>query len=282
MSIKEIMKKPITIGNDSTIHDALRKILQHNISRVLVTDDTGAPTWIVTEKDLGFFLLADKSEKGLDQIPLSTIKKPIISVGHVASIKDSASILLSKNIGSLGISNSEGVISGIITKTDLTRYYIDHFVGKKRVGDVMTVSYVSTHSEDSLDKVISEMLKQKVSRIILKDASDIPEGIMTFRDIFRISLTLGGEEKIVDNVDPTISVVFPRKGFVSDSGFGGTILAKELMQKNIVSVDYDDDLVTGCAEIIESNVHGVGVLINGKLSGILSKTDVMKAITQIG
>lgn len=282
MSITEIMKKPITIGKDSTIYDVLKKILQHNISRLLVTDDSGAPTWIVTEKDLGFFLLADKSEKNMDQIPLATVAKPIISVGHVASIKDSAATLLSKKIGSLGISDNDGVISGIVTKTDLTRYYIDHFVGKKRVGDVMTVSYASMHSEDSLDRVISEMLNQKVSRIILKDASDVPEGIMTFRDIFRISLTLGQEEKIVDNADPVVSVVFPRKGFVSDSGFGGTISAKELMQKGIVSVDYNDDLVTGCSELIENGVNGVGVLINGKLSGILSKTDVMKAIVQIG
>jgi CBS domain-containing protein len=125
------------------------------------------------------------------------------------------------------------------------------------------------------------MIDEKVSRIILKDQKDVPVGIVAFRDLFRIALTLGQEEDTVDNTDPAISVIFPRKGFLSESGFGKTIFSKEIMSNRILTVDYDDDLVTACEILLDSNVNGVGVLINGKLGGILSKTDITRALVSV-
>ena len=91
---------------------------------------------------------------------------------------------------------------------------------------------------------------------------------------------MGQESDVIDNSDPAISVIFPRKGFLSETGFGGTTSAKDVMSDCITSVDYNDDLVTACTEMIDSNINGCGVLINGKLSGIVSKTDVMKALSE--
>ncbi|MFB5628246.1 MAG: CBS domain-containing protein, partial [Nitrosarchaeum sp.] len=89
------------------------------------------------------------------------------------------------------------------------------------------------------------------------------------------------DNNVLDNSDPLISVIFHRKGFLSPSGFGGTALAKDVMSQNIISVDYNDDLVTACTEMIDSRVNGVGVLINGRLSGIVSKTDVIKTLDEL-
>jgi CBS domain-containing protein len=36
-----------------------------------------------------------------------------------------------------------------------------------------------------------------------------------------------------------------------------------------------------CTEMIDSNINGVGVLINDQLSGIVSKTDVVKALAEL-
>ncbi len=145
----------------------------------------------------------------------------------------------------------------------------------------MTVSYVSMYEDDPIQEIVSKMIKEKLSRIIIKNQNDSITGIITFRDLFRIALTLGQKENTVDNTDPVISVIFPRKGFLSGSGFGRTILAKEVMSSQIVTVDYNDDLITACEIILDNNVNGVGVLVNGKLSGILSKTDVMRALVSV-
>lgn len=278
-AVKSITKKAISIPKESSVSHAIRQMLDHKVSRLLVSSQS-EPIGIVTERDLGFFLLADNTEENLDKIPLSRVTKPLVTVDEEMSIKECAQIMADRKIGSLGI-NSHGKTTGIITKTDLARHYLQNHVGKKSVGDFMTVSYVSMYENDPIYKIASKMVEEKVSRIILKNKSDVPIGIVTFRDLFRIALTMGQEDSAVDNTDSMISVIFPRKGFLSESGFGKTILTKEVMSGKIVTADYNDDLITACEIILDNNVNGVGVLINGKLSGVLSKTDIARALASV-
>jgi predicted transcriptional regulator len=65
---------------------------------------------------------------------------------------------------------------------------------------------------------------------------------------------------------------------LSDTGFGGTTSAKDVMSKKIATSDYNEDLVSACLEMLDNNINGCGVLIEGKLSGIVSKTDVIKIL----
>lgn len=275
-TVKDIMKKPIVIEDSSNVSHAMRQFIESKVSRLLTTNDDGKIIGIITEKDIGFFLLANNTEKNLDEILISTISHPLIEVSESTPIEDAAHIMHSKKIGSVGVSYLD--TTGIITKTDLTRHYIQNYVGHKRVGDAMTVSYSAMYQDDKLYKILEKMIQDKVSRLIIKDNEDNAVGVITFGDVFRISLTMGQDGDVIDNSDPAISVIFPRKGFLSETGFGGTTDARDVMSHGITSVDYNDDLVTACTEMIDNNINGCGVLINGKLSGIVSKTDVMKAL----
>ena len=272
-TVKDIMKKPIVIENSASVSHTMYKFIESKISRLLTTNEQGKIIGIITEKDIGFFLLANNTEKNLDEISISDISHPLIEVSELTPIEDAAHIMHEKNIGSVGVSFSDTV--GILTKTDLTRYYIQNYVGHKRVGDAMTVSYSAMYQDDKLYQILEKMIRDKVSRLIIKDPKNNAVGIITFGDVFRISLTMGQESDVIDNSDPAISVIFPRKGFLSETGFGGTTSAKDVMSDCITSVDYNDDLVTACTEMIDSNINGCGVLIDGKLSGIVSKTDVI-------
>ena len=278
-NVKQIMKKPITIENSASLFKAMTHMTNSKISRLLTTNDSGNIVGIITEKDIGFFLLVNDSEKNLTEIPVSDVAKHLIQVNESTPVEDVAHIMNTKNIGSVGVSSSDTI--GIVTKTDLTRYYIQNYVGHKRVGDVMTVSYSSMYLDDPIYKIVSKMIEDKVSRLIIKNNENKAKGVVTFGDLFRISMTMGKDNDVLDNSDPLISVVFPRKGFLNPSGFGGTILAKDVMTPNIVSIDYNDDLVMACTEMIDSNINGVGVLINDQLSGIVSKTDVVKALAEL-
>ena len=55
---KSIMNIPVTIGKNSTIFDVIMKLEDEKISRLLVADDNNSNS-IVTEKDVGLFLLTD-------------------------------------------------------------------------------------------------------------------------------------------------------------------------------------------------------------------------------
>jgi len=277
--LRSILQMPITIQNDSSLYHAISRLLQGDISRLIVNG--GPDLQIITEKDIGMFLLTDESEKSLDEIPVSQIAKRFISVHENMTVQGAAQIMVDRDIGSVGVySNDDGLI-GIVTKTNLAKYYFENFVGHKRIGDLMTVSYTSMESEDPLNKVVAKMVDEGISRIFLKNSDNEPEGILTFRDLFQIALKEGRSDMVIDNSHPAITVVFPRKGFLSESGFGQTTLAKDVMSKKIVSVDYNDDLIIACSTMIENKINGVGVTINDKISGVISKSDIIKAITQI-
>lgn len=272
-----IMQKPITIEKDSSLSHVISELLKNKISRLIVTDN-GASVGIITEKDIGLFLLEDDSEKNLDQIPASQVMKTLTSVNESMDVNTCVEIMLEKEIGSLGVSSKTDGLIGIITKTDIAQYYVKNYPKKHTVGDVMTISYISMDYDTSLRHVVSEMIDKKISRIFLNNKNNEPQGIMTFRDLFHVALEQGNTDAVLDSTDPAISVVFTRKGFLSDSGFGNTIQAKDVMTKTFESVDFDEDLTVACEEMIQNRINGVGVRINGKLGGVVSKTDILKAI----
>ncbi|MDH3656694.1 MAG: CBS domain-containing protein [Nitrosopumilus sp.] len=274
---KDYMNTPISIKYESSLADVLKKVIEEKKSRLLVTENDTI-TGLVSEKDLGLFLLTDNTERKLDAIPLSEIIKKIISVDEKRGLDECAQIMLKNGIGSLVVTANDEVV-GILTKTDLVRYFTKTYPGKKIVGEYMSPYYAWQYSDTPLYKVVLKMIDDKISRIILRDHDEIPVGIVTFRDLFNLSLKLGEQEDILDNSDPVISVIFPRKGFISASGFGGSTKINEIMSENIVSVNYDDDLAKTGGILLDKNINGAGVLSgHGNIIGIISKTDIVKAL----
>ena len=268
---------PRTIKYESSLVDVLKKIIDEKKSRLLVTESDKI-TGIVTEKDLGIFLLTDDTERKLDDIPLSAVSKKIMSVDEHTSMMECAEVMLTKSIGSLAI-KSENEVIGILTKTDLVRYFTKTHPDEKIVGEYMSPYYAWQYSDTPLYKVVLKMIDEKISRVILRNHDEIPVGIITFRDLFELALKQGKYEDILDNTDPVISVIFPRKGFISKSGFGGSVKVDEIMSKNIISVNYDDDLAKTGKMLLEKNINGAGVLSrHGNIVGIISKTDIVKAV----
>ncbi len=277
--LHSISKEPITTDKNSSLSHVISELSKNNISRLVITEEEDSPVGIITEKNIGLFLLNDDTEKNLDDIPVSQIMNNLMSVHDSMNIESCVEMMLDKKIGSLGVVSNRKRLEGIITKTDLVAHYIQNYKGQHSVGDVMTISYVSMNSEDHLKDIVSKMVDEKISRLFLKNnSSNDLEGILTFRDLFNVALEQGNSDSVLDNSDPAISVFFTRKGFLSDSGFGKTIQAKDVMSRNVISIDFEEDLAQACKIMIENNINGLGVNINGKLGGVVSKTDVLKAI----
>jgi len=273
MSINEISNKPITILKNSTISDVIKKLLESKLSRLIVVD-SGKPVGIITEKDIGLFLFSETTKQGLDNIPISKIMKPILFVEDQLTPKESANMMIEKGVSSLTVGSEEN-IKGIFTKTDLVKYYLENPLPKKVV-DYMTHDYVFTHSAAPLFKVVRKMLENKVSRIIVKNQNEEPVGIISFRDLFRISIELGSEE---DDSGFAVSDQI-RQGFLSEDGFGDISLAREVMSKGIISIRFNEEISSACKLILENNVSGLVVLDgNDSIAGIISKTDITRAIT---
>jgi len=270
----DICKKPIFILKNLTISDIIKKLLENNLSRLIVVEN-GKPVGIITEKDIGLFLFSETTKQGLDDIMINKIIKPIIFIEGTLTPENSAKMMIEKGISSLAIGTKDN-LKGIFTKTDLIKYYLENNSGNNKVVDFMTHEYIFTHTAAPLFKVVRKMLENKISRIIVKDQNEKPVGIISFRDLFRISIELGSDD---EDSGFTISEQI-RKGFLSEEGFGGISLARDVMSKGIISIKFNEDLKNACKLILENNISGLAVLDgNNSLAGIISKTDITKAMT---
>lgn len=274
MSVTNICKKPISILKNSTMSDAIKKLLENNLSRLIVLEDR-KPVGIISEKDIGLFLFSDTTNQGLNNILINKITKSIVFVEESTTPKNAAKMMLELGISSLAIGTHDNV-KGIFTKTDLVKHYLENYSENNRVVDFMTHDYIFTHTAAPLFKVVRKMLENKISRILVKDQNEKPVGLISFRDLFRISIELGNEE---DDSGFTISEQI-RKGFLSEKGFGSITLARDIMSKGIISIKFNKSLKNACDLLLKNNISGLAVLDgNNSMVGIISKTDIIKAIT---
>jgi CBS domain-containing protein len=122
-----------------------------------------------------------------------------------------------------------------------------------------------------LKEAVSKMSEDKISRVIVRNKDEIPIGIITFRDLFNLVISMGAQR----------DVIFP-KSFESEQGLGETLKVDEVMKNEIITVGASDDLAKACQLLIDNGINGVGVLSDREdLIGILSKTDIIKAIASL-
>jgi CBS domain-containing protein len=301
MSLLNISKKPISILKKSSISEVIKKLLDYNLSRLIVVD-AGKPIGIITEKDIGLFLFSETTRQGLDDIPITKIMKPILFVDESQSPEKSAKTMIENEVSSLTI-GSEKELKGIFTKTDLVKYYLNNLSDESKVVDYMTHDYINTHTAAPLFKVVRKMLEKKVSRVIVKDQNEHPVGVISFRNLFRISIELGDAEEDLEHTTldqirkgflseegfgnteedlehTTLDQI--RKGFLSEEGFGNISLARDVMTKGLVTIKFNQSLSDACELILENNVSGLVVLDgNESIAGIISKTDIVKALASL-
>jgi CBS domain-containing protein len=274
MSVLDISNKPISILKNSSISEVIKKLLENNLRLIVV--ENGKAVGIITEKDIGLFLFTETTKQGLDNIQIKKIMKQILFVEESLSAQKSAKTMIEEGISSL-VLDSDIELKDIFTKTDLVKYYLDSISDESRVVDYMTHEYIYTHTAAPLFKVVRKMLENKVSRIIVKDQNENPVGIISFRNLFRISIELGNEE---ENSGFTISDQI-RKEFLSEEGFGNISLVRDVITKKLITIKFNQSLSDACKLILKNNVSNlVGVDGNQSIAGMVGKTYITKAIAK--
>lgn len=129
--------------------------------------------------------------------------RDVITVSEEASLKDVGRILKEKKISGIPVVNKDGVVSGVITMTDMLRVLShiyewkeieksnhevslsDEFEKQKtqsKVEDVMTKEVTFLAQEDTLDDVMKLMFEKKIHTIpVMKDGELL--GVIGKRDL---------------------------------------------------------------------------------------------------
>lgn len=288
---------PVTLEGNKTLYDARNILLKYNISRVVILKgrQNEKPAGIVTEKDIVRFLYAEFPRRSLDEIRLDEIitNQQLITVEGGTDVGDCAKLMLNNNISSLVIvkaNNDNSILNGIITKSDLLDAYARSFGGDVTINEYMTKKVLTVKPDESVHIVLLIMADGNVSRVIVVgDNNGKPVGIITSHDLLPASTLL-----IADKSRPPLSQYRTKgKDIEMNESTGSTaahtgglpygmkriLLAQDIMKFNPIMVTDYSNLVDAALIMRGNRISGLPVVdSNDKLVGIITKTDIIRAI----
>lgn len=261
----------IVVHSTDTLARARNLMLHHDISRVVVVDESNKPIGIVTETDIAKILLNESvrdSPRTIDSILISEVmSSPIIFIGPRAYIKNAANLMIKGGFSGLPVVDGDGQLIGIITKTDLVRAYAEHYHGICKVKDLMSSPVITVNPLHSIYRVGKLFEKYKISRVIVLDGGK-PVGIITKTDLtFRILEHKPTKVKFEDEYRRSIR-------------FFRVPVASDIMTPNPITIDYNEDSAKAAEIMVHNGISGLPVLDEDNiLIGIITKTDIVKSIS---
>jgi CBS domain-containing protein len=281
MNVVDIMSSPVYIINtDEPVSHARKLMLKHRIGTLPVLNE-GKMVGIVTKSDISNRLAQAEPlwrRRPIDQIPIKLLMtETVITIYPEASISQAATLMLENGIHNVPVVKN-GNIVGIVTRTDFMRHVAENTEKiKTKILKLMTQDVISVHRHHTINHVIDEMNKNEIARVIVKDDDGKPVGFIS-RKSLALNLLTDNEGEL-----STKSIKMVRR---SSPGGQKTyryvkempVTAEDIMVSPIISIDLNEDISAAAKKMIEEGLTGLPVSDGEDIVGILSRTDIMKAI----
>jgi len=274
-TLRDIMvRKLVKVGPRDNLLQVQSLIQRFEVGRVIVADDS-KPLGILTRKDMIRCLLEDTSDRDLDEIKASDVMtRDLVGLSESASLGEAARLMIEKGISSVIVVDSQGKLLGLVTKTDLCLYFGSRASPGQRVRDWMTPKPISVRGSASIFKVAALMQQQRISRVLVQNTK--LEGVVTVSDLVRAG--------VVFNPKGPIEARKPimMRGMMVKASTLSLLSALDVMTANPVTADVDGDLSSVAKLMSTHRISGVPVVDRkARLVGVLTKTDIVRAIAKI-
>lgn len=279
IDLNKIIKRTITISPNASILDAREILLRHNLKRLVVIDSKKYPIGIITEKDIAktIYALGDKPIKSIKVSGF--MSKKLITVKKTDSIYNCAKLMKKNHIGSIIVLGNNGILEGLITKTDLASIFLTHAISPLKVSRIMTRNVITAMPGDSLLYVESLLIHNRISRIVIQ-RNKTPVGIITYRDFVPAKLpywlSQSADPKEVENY----KISSPNEFQVNQMNHLLHFKAVDIMSSNPITIEADEDVGVAVLLMIRNGISGLPVVKKLKLVGIITKADIVSAIAQ--
>ena len=271
-----IIKRTITASPNTTLLDAREILLRHNLKRLVVIDSKNKPVGMITEKDIAktIYALGDKPIKSVKVSGF--MSKKLITVKKTDTIYDCAKLMKKNHISSIIVLGKNGILEGLVTKTDLASLFLTHAVAPLKISKIMTRNVITAMPGDSLLYVESLLIHNRIARIVVQR-----DRIITFRDFVPAKLPYW----IAQSADPKEVQEYKMKGSFDEFRVNQMshllhFKAVDIMSPNPITIDADEDVGVAVLLMIRNNISGIPVVKKSKLVGIITKTDIVKAIAE--
>jgi len=249
----------ISINKNAPVYDAINLMVKHNITGMPVVDDTGL-RGIISEKDVLKLLYDTEFIGGCVGDYMTT---DVLTFDEEDDIVDVCQCLMNNNFRRVPVL-SHGKLVAIITRADLIK------ANKYRFRPVKPHDMTMAHPNFLQARHVMTCGLLTVSR---------------HTPIYRaMELIAGGDITGLPVVDDSLKLV----GVVSEKDIINLLcdaeakagLVQDCMTREIVSFDWDDSLFEVCHCLINNNFRRVPILEKGKLTGIISRRDIIMYIMQ--
>ena len=254
MKVGEVMGEAITIDKNRKLSDALELMEKNNISSLVVVDE-GEICGIITDKDIIRELGSSKHGKLLPSSlhVSSAMSRKLITVEKDTDIREAAKLMLDNKISSIPVVDN-GEIVGIVCAIDIIRTLINSEVPVK---EIMSNYVIVVSPEDRVVHARRLMLDNNISRVIVVEKGKIV-GILTEKDVVKALIAF---KKHADKLQ------FSRIR---------NLMVEDVMNQEVITIGEDASVGEAIKLMTENGISGLPVTKDGKLVGIITKTDILK------
>ncbi|MDQ1911885.1 helix-turn-helix transcriptional regulator [Paenibacillus sp. GD4] len=138
MKVKEVQAVPVIVKEHTSVHDAVVTLFMENVGNLIVADDEGCLTGVISRKDLLKFTLGNGNGGSMPVSMVMTREPNVVHVGPDESVIDAARKMIRHQVDSLPvvvpIQGALGTrprleIVGRVTKTIMTQILLELGIG---------------------------------------------------------------------------------------------------------------------------------------------------------
>lgn len=275
--ISDIMSSPVqVVGPIDTLAHARKLMLRDRINRLVVVDGERKPIGIVTRSDIAREVSSrNPGPKGpFDQVLVQEVmSKSPLSLKPIDTVLNAAQTMLRRGISGVPIVADDGTLVGILSKSDIARYYSENCSGLVTISEVETRQVTTIPSSYTLYKAEELMRKKKIGRLVVMDGGT-PIGIITQRDLSFAQYHSKGPQDKFRRTRTMEEGEQMRKVRLSEEA-----TVEEVMSTPPVTIRGDEEVDKAARLMIARGIGGVPVVDSGNnLTGIITKTDVTRAL----
>ena len=271
--MKDMYSSPvITVSPQTSIFETLKQ-MQTNFIKHIVVAEKNKPLGVVTERDINKFLENDKTARAIDEIPINHVmQKNVISLvdGFEDHFVQCASRMDTFKIGCVVLTDDNGELIGIVSRTDIAKAYSVAFGGKYLIKDFMSKKVVTCRKTDSLKFALDLINRNEVSRLVVTDENGSPIGLVTTNTFLTHS------DYFTKDETRSRDYLLPIKK-------GESLTVADMLTDEILTINQEEDLASAASLMVKNKINGIPVVDDSKnLVGVITKTDVVRAFTVIG
>ncbi len=263
--VKDYMTKKVqAVSQEDPIARVRNIFLSKGVSRALVYN--GELIGMITDGDIARAFTEERRE--INQVRVREIMtRGLITTEPGQTPEEAAEKMMEEEISGLPVvKNSE--VRGIITNTDLARYFTKRYRGKVKIKDLMS-SPVHTIKEGQSAFHAGRIMEEKEISKIVVEKDEEAVGIVTEKDL---SFASPGKKPR--------KIKYPGSKNHHERVKVYPMIIGDIMQEELVTTHPEKDAATETEKMIKNNIGSLVVTKNKKPVGIITKTDIANYLGQ--